>query len=189
MDDNTKNVAVAVRHQDAGQASQWYETIKQTVYSEDGQDWETFKSKFGQEAASHFDSGTIQEFFQATEAYATDPMATIVDLVNASTDELVLLYQEAMGEGQESEGQEGEGQEGGDGSGVDPAAWEQFLQQCNGVWDGAEETWAQFTEWLRYYAPDEIKSAIEDLINYVESSGDKVGALYQYGVTTGQPAT
>lgn len=182
MDDQTRFAATGIMFPDPGESQQWFETIKR-VYEElqdkDSENaWEEFKEKLRENYGS-----TADEFAQIVESIG-NPMDIIKGLAEADVNELVQAVQEAM-QGAENEGQEGEGQE------FDQAAWEAFLQTLQGIWDGTEDTWQQFLDWARYgayEAGEAVGKAFDELVEYVNGSGDKVGALNQYGVQTGQPA-
>jgi hypothetical protein len=75
-------------------------------------------------------------------------------------------------------------------AGYDEPAWQQYLMENGAQWNGDEESWEQFKDWLLYYADEKgFAEPATALLSYLDSqpAEDRIATLAQYGVIINQP--
>jgi hypothetical protein len=67
-------------------------------------------------------------------------------------------------------------------------AWQTYVAQTAGSWDGREESWPDFRNWFLHYANEAgVGEYATELLDRAENS-DKVAVLAEYGIAAASPA-
>jgi hypothetical protein len=75
--------------------------------------------------------------------------------------------------------------------GYDEQAWQAFAQSYLAHWDGTDETWDQFREWILFYAAEQgLAAPAQRLIDYAsqQTASERISTFAAYGVQVGPPA-
>jgi hypothetical protein len=182
MEDIVVGALIAVRDCRIDSPELWFDLISE-VYEElertaDGADLEDFKHQFFDRTGIEGLGDAAEEFIRYVEYNGGIDVVRYVSRADRHSVlyEFEQLVEEASAPSVTADAEDADDE-------YDENAWNAFLVEYGGYWNGEDDTWDQFVEWFRYHAEDQgLGSPATAFIEYVADESDKVAVFARYGV-------
>src|SRR5262245_3481890 len=147
----------------------------QDLKQEPGESWEsrrhTFLDKLGlTEPAQH---PVVEQFIHQLDEMPADERDNLLGSDNLDTLAYELVHKSVPAKTTDPDG-------------YDESAWHDFLATNLPVWNGTEDSWAQFAEWFTFHAGEkDLHAPAAAFVFYLQGmpNEDRVVTCAQYGVT------
>ncbi|MGH8574429.1 MAG: hypothetical protein ACREX8_17900, partial [Gammaproteobacteria bacterium] len=161
MDNVATGAVTAAVHDTRKEFDRWFEIVKEQYDAlEPDEDWDEFSRNFKSAAEAEQYSTEKVDYFLEYVAALESPMDVVGQLADVSEWPAALsTYQEVyeLAEGTEgTEGTEGDGAVAEDEAAEEEAEEDEtaffayLISEWNGRWDGREESWSEYADWVVY---------------------------------------
>ncbi len=177
MDSLTRGAASAAPFADPQNARRWFELIHEELQRlPEDVAYDDAMDAILRRADSDGIAWAAEALSDYLSAYASDPAVVLRELAEADHVQEYVEASIAVATGDAERD-----------APFDMGAWESYLAQWQSGWDGTDASWTGFVEGLRYWAPDGLRAAVDQLLDSAETTG-RVEVLAAYGlVAAAQP--